>query len=296
MSAASFMQLLVSGIAIGTVYGLVALGFVTIYRTSGVVNFAQGEFVMLGGMMSYELWKGWHLPYALAAVITVFVVSIIGLLIYQTIVAPLRRAPAIMVVMGTIGMSFLIQAIALNVWTSYPIFGPSFSSDQPIAIAGVSIVSQDIWVLLMAAIVVSSLYLLNNRTRLGKAMTATATDPLAAGLVGVRTGSMIRLAFIISASIGALAGIFVSPVVPITAAVGSTLAIKGFVGAVLGGWGKPSGALVGGLVLGIVETVGGGLKYIPSGYKDAIALVALLLVLYFRPNGLFGSSLTEAEV
>lgn len=295
MSAASFAQLLVSGIAIGMVYGLVALGFVTIYRTSGVVNFAQGEFVMLGGMMSYELWKAWHLPYALAAVITTVAVSIVGLLIYQLIVAPLRRAPAIMVVMGTIGVSFLIQAIALNLWTSYPIFGPPFSSDQPITLGGVSIVSQNIWLVLMAIIAVGALYLLNNRTRLGKAMTATATDRLAAGLVGVHTGSMIRLAFIISAALGALAGIFVSPVVPITATVGSALAIKGFVGAVLGGWGKPTGALVGGIVLGVVETIGGGVSFIPAGYKDAIALVVLLLVLYFRPSGIFGASLTEAE-
>jgi branched-chain amino acid transport system permease protein len=293
MSGASLIQLVVSGISIGAVYGLVGLGFVTIYRASGVVNFAQGEFVMLGAMMGFNLWKKVGINYPLSCLIAVVAVSIVGLLIYQLIVVPLRGAPPVMIIMGTIGVSVLLQNVALNLWTSYPVFGPSFSGNTPIRIGSVAIESQNLWILGMAIAVVAGLYLLNNKTRVGKAMTATATEPMAAGLVGVRTGSMIRLAFVIAAAIGALAGIFVSPVLPVSFLVGSTLTLKGFVASVLGGWGKPSGALVGGIALGVVETVTGG--YVQAGYKDAVAFVLLLVVLSFRPGGLLGSSLTEAE-
>jgi branched-chain amino acid transport system permease protein len=294
-SATDLLQLLESGITIGLVYGLVGLGYVTIYRTSGVVNFAQGEFVMLGGMMSYQLWNTWHLPYPVAMLITVIAVPIIGMLFYEAVVGPLRRrrASVPIMLMATIGLSFLVQAVATNVWTAYPIFGPTFSSADTVRAGGVAIGTQDLWTVGVAIVLVCGLFYLTNRTRVGKAMTATATDPLAAGHVGIRAGSMIRLAFIVSALIGAVAGATVSPIIPITTSMGTMLAVQGFVAAVIGGWGKPSGAVVGGLVLGVVEALAGG--FFPSGYKAAIGLLVLLLVLYFRPSGILGASLTEAK-
>jgi branched-chain amino acid transport system permease protein len=290
---ATVIQLIISGIAIGSVYGLVALGFVTIYRTCGVVNFAQGEFVMLGGMLSYWLWKHAHLPYAAAAVLTIVAVCVFGLGIYQLVVAPLRRAPAVMIVLGTLAVSALIEAIALLWFEGWPIYGPSFSSTEILDIAGVGVYTQNLWVIGMVAVVVTALALLNNKTHLGKKMTATATDPLAAGLVGVRSGSMIRLAFIISAAIGAIGGIFISPVIPMTYSVGAGLALKGFVAAVLGGWGTASGAVAGGVVLGVIEMLVGG--YLPSGFQDAIAFILLILVLAVRPRGLLGKPLIVEE-
>jgi branched-chain amino acid transport system permease protein len=294
-SASDLLQLLEAGITIGLVYGLVGLGYVTIYRTSGVVNFAQGEFVMLGGMMSYQLWNTWHLPYPVAMLITIIVVPVIGMLFYEAVMGPLRRrhASVPILLMATIGMSFLVEAVATNVWTAYPIFGPTFSSVDTLRLGGVAIGTQDLWVVGVAVVLVCALFYLTNRTRVGKAMTATATDPLAAGHVGIRPGSMVRLAFIVSAFIGAVAGATVSPIIPITTNIGVMLAVQGFVAAVIGGWGKPSGAVVGGLVLGVVEAFAGG--FFPSGYKSAIGLVILLLVLYFRPSGILGASLTEAQ-
>jgi branched-chain amino acid transport system permease protein len=260
-----------------------------------VVNFAQGEFVMLGGMMSYQMWTVWHWPYGLAMLVTVIAVGIVGALIYLAVIGPLRRrhASIIILVMATIGVSFLIQAVGTNLWSAYPIFGPTFSSAATVKAGGVAIGTQDLWTIGVALVLVAGLFYITGRTRVGKAMTATATEPLAAGYAGIKTGSMICLAFVISAVIGAIAGAVVSPIVPITTTTGSSLAILGFVAAVLGGWGKPIGAVVGGVVLGIVETLAGG--FIQAGYKSAIGLVVLLLVLYFKPSGLLGSSLIEAE-
>jgi branched-chain amino acid transport system permease protein len=294
-SASDLLQLLESGITIGLVYGLVGLGYVTIYRTSGVVNFAQGEFVMLGGMMSYQLWSAWHLPYPVAVLLTLVLVPVVGVLFYEAVIGPLRRrhASVPILLMATIGLAFLVEAVATIVWTAYPIFGPTFSSVQTMTVGGVAVGTQDLWMIGVATVLVFGLFYLTNRTRVGKAMTATATDPLAAGHVGIKAGSMIRLAFIISAFIGAVAGVVVSPIIPITTYMGTMLAVQGFVAAVIGGWGKPSGAIVGGLVLGVVETLAGG--FFPSGYKSAIGLLILLLVLSFRPSGILGASLTEAK-
>jgi len=290
----TLIQLIIAGIAIGSVYGLVALGFVTIYRTCGVVNFAQGEFVMLGGMMSYWLWTKFNLPYALAAVLTLIAVCVVGVGIYQLVVSPLRNGPPVMMVLGTLAVAALIEALALLWFEGWPIYGPAFTpSIEIINVLGVGLYSQNLWVIAMVAVVVTALQFLNNRTFLGKKMTATATDSLAAGLVGVHPGSMMRLAFLISAVIGGIGGIFISPVIPMTYIIGVGLALKGFVAAVLGGWGTASGAVVGGVALGVIEMLVGG--YLPSGFQDAIAFILLILVLALRPRGLLGKSLIVEE-
>ncbi len=293
MSIANLLQLLASGITIGAVYGLVGLGYVTIYRCSGVVNFAQGEFVMLGAMLTSYLIKTISLSYPLAAVIAIVTVGILGILTYQLIIAPLGQAFVLILVMATLGVSMLLQNTALISWGAYPLYLPAFSGNEPVRFGEVAIMSQSLWVLLMTVVVLCALYLLNNHTLFGKSMTATATDPLAANLVGLSPGAMIRWSFAISAVIGGTAGVFVAPVVPINYVVGAIFGIKGFVAAVLGGWGKSTGAVLGGLALGIIETFAAGL--LPSGYKDAIAFVVFLFILYYRPTGILGSSLTEAE-
>jgi len=293
MSLANFLQLFASGITIGAAYGLVALGYVTIYRCSGVVNFAQGEYVMLGAMLTSYLLKTFSLPYPLAAVVAVAAVGLVGILTYQLVIAPLGQAFVLILVMATLGVSMFLQNSALISWGAYPLYLPSFSGDTPIRFGEVSIMSQSLWVLLMAAVVLAALYLLNNYTRFGKSMTATATEPLAANLVGVSTTSMVRWSFAISAVIGAGAGIFIAPMVPINYAVGAIFGLKGFIAAVLGGWGKSTGAILGGLALGVVEMFSTGVM--PSGYKDAIAFLVLLFILYYRPSGILGASLTEAD-
>jgi branched-chain amino acid transport system permease protein len=289
MNLANVLQLFASGVTIGAVYALVALGFVTIYRCSGIVNFAQGEFVMLGGLLTAYLLKTTALPYPVAAVIAVLAIGLIGVLTYQLIIVPLGKAIIISLVMATLGVSMLLQNSALICWGAYPLYLPSFSGDVPVRFGQVAIMSQSLWVLFMTAVVLVVLYLLGQRTLFGKSMTATATDPLAASLVGISTGSMIRWSFAISALVGAIAGIFVGPIVPMNFGVGAMFGLKGFVAAAVGGWGKSAGAVLGALVLGIIEAFSAG--FLPAGYKDAIAFVVLLLILYYRPSGILGASL-----
>jgi branched-chain amino acid transport system permease protein len=289
MSVASFLQLVASGITIGAVYGLVALGFVAIYRCSGIVNFAQGEFVMLGGLFTAYLLKSTSLPYPAAAAIAIIAVGLAGLLTYQLVIVPLGQTVVISLVMATLGVSMLLQNGALLSFGGYPLYLPSFSGDVPVRFGKVAVMSQSLWVLLMTAAVLALLYLLGQHTVFGKSMTATATDRLAANLVGISTRAMVRWSFVISASVGAIAGIFVGPIVPMNFVVGAMFGLKGFVAAALGGWGKATGAVAGGLALGVVEALSAG--FLPSGYKDAISFVVLLLILYYRPSGILGASL-----
>jgi branched-chain amino acid transport system permease protein len=291
LSGSTFVQLLISGVAIGLVYGLIGLGFLTIYRTSGVVNFAQGEFLMLGALVSYQLWSVFHIPYLVAGLIALVVTALVGVIMYYGIVRPLRNAPILAVMIGTLGFSFLVQAVTTIGWTSYPFYGPPFYGDKPIMIGGVAIMLQNIWVIILTFVMLGLLYYLNNHTKVGKAMTATATDPLAARIVGIHTGRLVLVAIVISAVIGAATGVSVSSLLSMSTTVGTVVMIKGFVCAVLGGWGSASGSIAGGVVLGLAETLAGG--FLPSGYKDAIALVLLLLVLYFRPGGILKAKLVE---
>jgi branched-chain amino acid transport system permease protein len=288
MSLGNFLQLLASGITIGAVYGLVALSFVTIYRCSGIVNFAQGEFVMIGGLLCAYFLKTTSLPYPVAAAMAVVAVGLIGILTYQVVLVPLGQAIVFSLVMATLGVSMLLQNVALVSWGAYPLYLPPFSAGAPLRFGQVAIMSQSVWVLSMAVVVLVLLYIINQRTRFGKTMTATASDRLAASLVGISTGSMIRWSFAISGMVGAIAGIFVGPVIPLSFGVGAMFGLKGFVAAALGGWGKSTGAVFVGLVLGVIESISAGL--LPSGYKDAVAFIVLILILYYRPSGILGAS------
>ena len=287
MSAMTVLQLIVSGITVGAIYALLGLGFVTIFRSSGVVNFAQGEFTMLGGLLTFYLLKTVSLPYLGAVIVAILVTALIGIAMYQIVIAPLGRAPLLSMVMVTVGASLFIQNTALLVWGPDAVRLPGISGDAPIRLGDVAILPQSPWVLLIAAVILAVLYLLNNHTLMGKAMTATATDPLAASLVGVSTGGMVRLSFAISAGVGALAGIALAPIVPINFIFGALLGMKGLSALILGGWGKATGAVIGGIALGLIETFGA--SVLPAGYKDAIAFLILIAILYFRPSGILGS-------
>lgn len=290
MSISAVGQWLLSGIAFGSIYGLVALGFVTVYRTSGVINFTQGDFVMVGAMMSFYLWQSWHLPYPVACIVAIVAVVLLSVAIYFLVVAPLvrRSASPIMIIMATLGASIVIEMFALLAWKSYPIYGLPFTGTT-LYLGDLVIQDQEIWVIGLGILLAVGLFLLNRRTRLGKSMTATATDRLGADLVGIRSGRMILWSFAISAVIGALGGVFISPLLPVTFNLGLAVALKGFIAAVLGGWGKPVGAFLGGIVIGVLENVAGGVFL--AGYTDAVAFAVLLIVLWFRPSGLLGSDL-----
>jgi branched-chain amino acid transport system permease protein len=286
-------QLLTSGITIGAIYALAALGFVTIIRASQIINFAQGDFVMLGGVITFFLLKGLNLPYPLAALVSVSIVVMVGFLLHVSVIYPLRKASTLIVLISTLGASIFLSNTSALLFGTLPKALPPFSGERPLLIGGVSFVPQSLWVLGTTFLLLLFLYLLSHRTLLGKAMEASSTDPLGADLLGISRNLMVFLAFGVSAGIGAIAGILITPVFFTSYNSGTILGLKGFIAAVLGGWGKNTGAILGGFVLGVVEAMS--LAFIPSGYKDGVAFAILLLILYFRPKGILGSPFIDSR-
>jgi len=286
-------QFLSSGITIGAIYALVALGFVTIARASQIINFAQGEFVMLGGMITFSLLHHVGLPYPMAAVTSVFFVILVGFLLYLLVIYPLRKASIPILLMATLGASLFISNSSSIVFGALPKALPSFSGDQPFLIAGIPVVPQSLWVLGATFLLLFFLYHLSHKTLLGKAMEASSTDPLGADLSGIWRSLMVFFAFGVSAGMGSIAGILITPIFYTSYSSGTLLGLKGFIAAVLGGWGKNSGAILGGFILGIVESIS--VAFIPSGYKDAVAFIILLLILHFRPKGILGSPFIDSR-
>jgi branched-chain amino acid transport system permease protein len=275
---------------VGAVYALVALGFTLIYNASEVINFAQGEFVMLGGMVTvFAVAAGVPLP--LAALVAIAVAVVTGLTLHRLAIEPARGASAVTLIIITIGASILIRGLTQIVFDRQFHALPAFSGEEPIRVLGASILPQSLWVLGGAAAIVLALWLFMERTLLGKAVRATAANRLAARLVGIDTALVLALAFGISGAIGALAGILITPITLTSFAVGTLLALKGFAAAMLGGMGNPVGAVVGGLALGLLESLAAG--FISSTYKDAVAFLVILGVLFVLPQGLFGRRAVE---
>ncbi|ANH05390.1 MULTISPECIES: branched-chain amino acid ABC transporter permease [Shinella] len=284
------LQFLLSGITVGAVYALVALGFTIIYNASDVVNFAQGEFVMLGGMITFFAHAA-GLPLPLAALIAIIATAGIGVALNKLAIEPARGAPVVSLIIITIGASIFIRGATQLVFDKQIHRFPAFSGDQPILIGGATILPQSLWVIAGALAVFFCLWLFFTRTLIGRAVLATANNRIAAQLVGINTNYVMTLSFAMSAAIGALAGVLVTPITLTSYDVGLALALKGFAAAMLGGMGNPKGALVGGLLLGILEAMTAG--YISSQYKDAAAFVVILAVLFAMPQGLFGRKSTD---
>ncbi|MCX8118796.1 MAG: branched-chain amino acid ABC transporter permease [Desulfobacterota bacterium] len=286
-------QLLASGITFGAIYALVGLGFVTVARASQIINFAQGEFVMLGGMVTFFLLKEIQWPYPLSIGLTILIVMGLGFLLHLLVIYPLRKASLPIQLMATLGASLFLSSTSALLFGTLPKALPPFTNSLPLTFKTFSIPAQSLWVLGATGFVLAFLYLLSHQTLLGKAMEASSTDPLGASLSGIPRNLMIFLAFGISAGIGSLAGIFITPLFYVSYHSGTLIGLKGFIAAVLGGWGRNSGALLGGFVLGVIESLS--IVFIPSGYKDAIAFVVLLLILYLRPKGILGSPFIDSR-
>lgn len=282
---AELLQYLLSGVTVGAVYALVALGFTLIYNASDVVNFAQGEFVMLGGMITFFAWQA-GIPLPLAALLAILAAATIGVLLNKMAIEPARGAPVASLIIITIGASIFLRGSAQLVFDKQLHRFPSFSGDDPLRIFGATMLPQGLWVIAGAVAVFLALWLFFARTLTGKAVLATANNRIAASLVGINPNHMMTLSFAVSAAIGALAGVLVTPITLTSYDLGVAMALKGFAAAMLGGMGVPAGALVGGLLLGLIEALTAG--YVSSVYKDAVAFVLILVILFARPQGLFG--------
>ncbi|HEY5597383.1 MAG TPA: branched-chain amino acid ABC transporter permease [Kiloniellales bacterium] len=281
-----FLQFSFSGITVGAVYAMVALGFTIIYNASDVINFAQGEFVMLGGMCTVFLAAA-GIPMPLAALLAVIITAGVGAALNKLAIEQARDASVVNLIIITIGVSVFLRGIAQVIFDKQLHRLPAFSGEQPIMIGGAALLPQSLWVLGGAGLLVVTLYHFFRRTLIGKAILAVAQNRLAARLVGINIGMVMLSSFALSAAIGALAGILITPITLTSYDVGTMLALKGFAAAMLGGMGNPVGAVVGGLLLGIAEAMGAG--YISSDYKDAVAFLIILAVLFFLPQGLLGA-------
>ncbi|MBU3029464.1 branched-chain amino acid ABC transporter permease [Paracoccus marinaquae] len=286
----ALLQFIFSGVTVGAVYALVALGFTIIYNASDVVNFAQGEFVMLGGMITVFAHQA-GLPLPLAALLAILATAAIGVALNKLAIEPARGAPVVSLIIITIGASILIRGAAQLIFDKQLHRFPAFSGDDPIRVMGATILPQSLWVIGGALVVFFGLWLFFTRTLTGKAVLATANNRVAAQLVGINTSWVMTLSFGLSAAIGALAGVLVTPITLVAYDVGVGLALKGFAAAMLGGMGNPKGALVGGLALGLLEAMTAG--YLSSQYKDAVAFIVILAVLFVMPQGIFGKKSTE---
>ena len=287
---AQFLQFLFSGITVGATYALAALGFTLIYNASNVINFAQGEFIMLGGMLA-AIMSGAGVPLPLAIVAAVVVTALVGLVMEKAVIEPAHNAQVVTLIIITIGASLVIRGLTSVIFGKGTHSLPAFSGETPIDILGATLMPQSRWVLGVTALVVVVLWYYFNRTLQGKAMLATSYNRLAAELVGINTSWVLFMSFAMSAALGALGGILITPITLTSYDVGIMLGLKGFVAAVLGGLGNGLGAVVGGLLVGILEAMGAG--YISSAYKDAIPFVLILFILFFMPRGLFGGKSTD---
>ncbi len=288
--SAALVQYLLAGLTLGAIYALVALGFSIIYNASHVINFAQGEFVMIGGMATVSF-LGAGLPLALAAALAVLAATLVGLALAKFAVEPARGASVVTLIIITIGASILLRGLATLVWDKKIHALPAFTGEAPIAIAGATIVPQSLWVIAAASAVFAALWWFFNRTLAGKAMLATSHNRLAAQLSGIGVRRVLLASFGMSAALGALAGILIAPITFTSWDAGVMLGLKGFAAAMLGGIGSGPGAVLGGLALGLAESLAAG--YVSSAYKDVIAFAILLAVLVFMPAGLLGARAAE---
>ncbi|QQO08611.1 branched-chain amino acid ABC transporter permease [Breznakiella homolactica] len=287
-SLSVFVQLIVGGLAIGSVYGLVALAHSMIWSGVRVVNFAQGEIFMIAASVSLMFVTGeWgaQLPFIPAALIGTAVSAFFGFLIYILVMRPTTKIGFLYVIGGCVGVQMLLQNIAILIWGSTGRPYPAIFPMTPVQIFGVYIVPQDVFVLCISLIAAGLLWLFLTKTKTGTAMRASSQNRAVAGLMGISHIKTDALTIIIASGLAGLAGILLAPKFFVTPQMGAIINSKAFTAAVLGGFGNIPGAVVGGLLLGIVENLAGGL--LSSQFKDATSFIILILIMIFKPGGLF---------
>lgn len=281
-----FLQMLISGLTVGATYALIGLGFSMIYNTSGVTNFAQGDFVMIGGMAAVSLHLQAHFPLSLAVVASMGITVLVGILVEKLAIQPVRQSKISTLIILTIAVSIILRGIVqVTLGKDYRRLD-SFFGERTIALGSTRIDAQVLWVVGSLVIVMVLLAWFFNRTRVGKAMLATSQNRMAAELMGINVKSILMISFALSALFGAVGGVVTAPITTTRYDVGMMLGLKGYCAAVFGGLGTATGALAGGLILGLAESLAAG--YISFKYKDAVAFVIILAVLFFFPSGMFG--------
>lgn len=285
------MQVLFSGLALGSIYALVALGFVLIIRATNVVNFAQGDFAMLGAYAMVTFFTLLHLPYWLALIMALVAMAVIGMIFNYGVYYPLRNRSFLPVLISTLGASIFLQNSVLAIYGPQPKPLDKLINVQGFQVGGVFLDSQYLVIVVVTVIAVAFQYFFFEHTLLGKKLQATSQDKDMARLLGIPVAWMIAITFIYSAILGGLAGILVAPVLFVSIGMGSTIALKAFAATIIGGFGDVKGAIAGGILLGVAESFAA--AYISVPYKDAFAFLLLFIFLLFRPQGIFGEKVSE---
>jgi branched-chain amino acid transport system permease protein len=287
-SLQDFVQFVFAGLTSGAIYAMVAVGFGVVHNIMGIVNFTQVDFVSLGGMLLFGALVGAKLPMGAAVPAAVAGVTLTGALVEFLGVRPSRSRNHLVLIFLTIGLSILLRGVMQKVWGKNPLAVPPLAGEQPLTILGATILPQAIWILLATALAITLLVLFFRYTTTGLAMRAVASNPTAAAVVGLTVRRLRTLSFALAGFLGGLVGVFITPITTLRYDVGVLLGLKGFAAAILGGFGSFPGAIVGGVALGLLESLGA--AYVSSVWKDTIAFLVLLLVLFVRPHGLLGKA------
>jgi branched-chain amino acid transport system permease protein len=279
-----FVQLLFSGLTVGSIYALVALGFVITYSITGILNLAQGDFAMLGALLCITFVNS-GVPFVVAILLSIIAVMAAGGLFERLAIHPARNSSVATLIIITIGAAFVFRGIAIFIWGTQPYALRPFTGNGSLQIFGAVIQTQNLWAIAISLVSLIALYIFFNKTYIGKAVTACVVNPFAARLMGIRPRKMSLGAIAVSAGLGALAGIVIAPISGASYDMGVMIGLKAFIAAVIGGLTNAPAAIAGAFIIGILEAFTEG--YLSSGYKDAISFGLLLLVLFFMPNGIF---------
>lgn len=284
-------QIILSGLSVGAIYALIAIGFTIVFSTVRIVNFAHGEFVMAGGMIYAYLCAAYQMPVLAAVGLSIAACMLLGWLVYEVGLAGMDKDNHIAQVVVTLGVGITLKGLAQVFMGKDTQFPPAFSGGAPLAVGSATVPPQTLWIVGSLIVLLLGLYALLRHTRVGKGMLAVSINHYAATLMGISPRRSAVIAFVIAGLIGGAAGALLAPVASAHYDNGIFLGIKGFAAAILGGLGSPVGALLGGLTLGLTESLAAG--YLSSVYKDAISLVLLLAILLLRPQGLVGKRLPQ---
>ncbi len=280
------LQFIFSGLTNGSIYALIALGFCVVNNTMGILNFIQVDFVTLGGMLMFTAVLSLSLPMIPGLLLAVVGVALVAMLVERFGLRPARSDNHLILVFITIGLSIILRGVIKLIWGKNRMAVPPLTPDHPVEIMGASVLPQALWILLLTLVAIALLSWFFYRTSLGLSMRAVASNPTAAAVVGIPAGRIRLTSYAIAGALGGLAGVLMTPITTLNYDVGVLLGLKGFAAAILGGFGSFPGAVIGGVILGLLESLSAG--YLSSAYKDVVAFVVLLLVLFVRPKGLLG--------
>ncbi len=287
------LQLITSGLALGCIYSLVALGFILIFKSTDVLNFAQGELMLVGAFLAYTFIVYLNMPFWLAFILTIICSAVFGMLLERVFMRPLLGQPILALVMVTLGMGIIIRNAAGMIWTHETLSFPPVFSEEPLRFWGAVISPIHIWVIVITGLLVLVLALFFKFTRVGIATRASGLNQLATIYMGIDLERIFSLTWAMGAVVAGIAGILLAPLVFLDTNMGH-IGLNAFPAAVLGGFGSIPGAIVGGLIIGVSESFAG--VYLPPGFKETFAHIVLIAVLLIKPTGIFGEKETRKRV